>query len=289
MTKALTLTLNTQLAVLGQDVDRYSQAVKAIPILSAEEERKLAERLYNEGDLEAARALVIANLRFVLHIANGYRGYGLTHADIIQEGNVGLMKAVKRFDPNVGVRLVTFAVHWIRAEIHEFIMRNWRIVKVVTTKAQRKLFFNLRSAKKRLAWLSYSEVEAVAKDLGVTVKDVLEMEKRLGTSDTSFDGYDDDDDDAMPAPSAYLEDRRYDPAVMLERDEWENHGSTCLHQAFTKLDERSRDILQQRWLNEEKSTLQELANKYSVSAERIRQIENAAIKKLNKQLEPMVV
>ena len=286
MSNALTLGLTSQLAVLGQDVERYSQTVKAIPILSAEAERELAERFHRDGDLEAARALVLSNLRFVLHIANGYRGYGLPQADIIQEGNVGLMKAVKRFDPNVGVRLVTFAVHWIRAEIHEFIMRNWRIVKVVSTKAQRKLFFNLRSSKKGLSWLNNEEVNRIAEDLGVTPKDVLEMEKRMGMADTSFDGHlDDDDEDGVLAPSAYLADHRYDPAEVLEQDEWDNHGSAQLQDAFVRLDERSRDVLRQRWLNEEKSTLQDLADKYSVSAERIRQIENAAIKKLRKQMD----
>lgn len=288
MSNALAMNLSSQLVVLGQDVERYSQAVKAIPILSAEQERELAERLYRDGDVEAARILVLSNLRFVLHIANGYRGYGLPQADIIQEGNVGLMKAVKRFDPDVGVRLVTFAVHWIRAEIHEFIMRNWRIVKVVSTKAQRKLFFNLRSSKKRLSWLNHAEVEQIAEDLGVAPKDVLEMEKRLGMSDTSFDGHvEDDEDDNNLAPAAYLADQRYNPAEVLEADEWESHGSTQLQDAFVNLDERSRDILSRRWLNEEKATLQELADKYSVSAERIRQIENAAIKKLRKQMDAL--
>jgi RNA polymerase sigma-32 factor len=288
MSKALALGLHNQLAVLGQDVERYSQTVKAIPILGAEEERELAERWHRDGDMEAARLLVLSNLRFVLHIANGYRGYGLAQADIIQEGNVGLMKAVKRFDPGVGVRLVTFAVHWIRAEIHEFIMRNWRIVKVVTTKAQRKLFFNLRSAKKRLSWLTHREVEEVAADLGVSVKDVREMEKRMGMSDTAFDGHEDEDseDGGGWSPSAYIEDNRYNPADTLEADEWEEHGNTHLRQAFTQLDERSREILQRRWLNEEKATLQELADQYSVSAERIRQIETASLKKLRKQIEP---
>jgi RNA polymerase sigma-32 factor len=287
MSKALTLGLHNQLAVLGQDVERYSQTVKAIPILDAEEERELAERWHRDGDVEAARLLVLSNLRFVLHIANGYRGYGLSQADIIQEGNVGLMKAVKRFDPNVGVRLVTFAVHWIRAEIHEFIMRNWRIVKVVTTKAQRKLFFNLRSAKKHLSWLNYNETEKIAADLGVTIKDVQEMEKRMGMFDTAFDGHEDEDseDSNHWSPSAYLEDNRYNPAETLEAQEWEEYGNHHLEQAFTRLDERSREILQRRWLNEEKATLQELADEYSVSAERIRQIETASLKKLRKQME----
>jgi RNA polymerase sigma-32 factor len=287
MSNALAFGLNANLAVLGQDVERYSQTVKGIPILSVEEERNLAERWHRDADMEAARLLVMANLRFVLHIANGYRGYGLPHADIIQEGNVGLMKAVKRFDPGVGVRLVTFAVHWIRAEIHEFIMRNWRIVKVVTTKAQRKLFFNLRSQKKSLNWLNHKEVQAVAEDLGVTVKDVLEMEKRLGTSDSAFDGYSNDDDDNEGfAPATYLEDNRYNPSDMLELNEWEEHGSSQLSQALSTLDARSLDILQQRWMSDDnKTTLQDLADKYKVSAERIRQIESAAMKKMRAQIE----
>ncbi len=285
MSTALTLSLNAQLAVLGQDTERYTQAVKAIPILTAEAERELADRFYNEQDLNAARMLVLSHLRFVLHIANGYRGYGLPHADIIQEGNVGLMKAVKRFNPTVGVRLVTFAVHWIKAEIHEYILRNWRIVKVATTKAQRKLFFNLRSAKKRLGWMTQQEVEDVANDLGVTARDVLEMEKRLSMHDTAFDApVDADDDHDSIAPAVYLEDDRYDPAQMIEDEQWENRGQTALYEAFADLDERSQDILQSRWLAEEKATLHELAAKYNVSAERIRQIENSAIKKLKKQI-----
>lgn len=285
MSTALTLSLNAQLAVLGQDTERYTQAVKAIPILTAEAERELADRFYNEQDLNAARMLVLSHLRFVLHIANGYRGYGLPHADIIQEGNVGLMKAVKRFDPTVGVRLVTFAVHWIKAEIHEYILRNWRIVKVATTKAQRKLFFNLRSAKKRLGWMTQQEVEDVANDLGVTARDVLEMEKRLSMHDTAFDApVDADDDHDSVAPAAYLEDDRYDPAQMIEDEQWESQGQAALYEAFAELDERSQDIVQSRWLAEEKATLHELAAKYNVSAERIRQIENSAIKKLKKQI-----
>ncbi|RKZ49391.1 MAG: RNA polymerase sigma factor RpoH [Candidatus Parabeggiatoa sp. nov. 3] len=285
MSNALASTFNTQLAVSEQSIDTYIQAVKAIPVLSVEEEQKLARRLFEEDDLQAARQLVISHLRFVLYIAHSYRGYGLPLADLIQEGNIGLMKAVKRFDPNVGVRLVSFAVHWIRAEIHEFILRNWRIVKVVTTKAQRKLFFNLRSMKKRLGWLSLAEVENVAKDLGVSSKDVLEMEKRMSMQDVPFDGpVDSDDEDDVFAPAAYLEDSRYDPALLVEQNDWEEHGHQQLQQAFEKLDARSQDILQKRWLSEEKSTLQELANHYKVSAERIRQIENNAIKKLRKNM-----
>jgi RNA polymerase sigma-32 factor len=288
MSKALTLRNTTPLAVLDQDLDTYIQAIRAIPVLSVEDEQKLAERFQGEGDLDSARQLVMSHLRFVLYIAQSYMGYGLPLADLVQEGNIGLMKAVKRFDPNMGVRLVSFAVHWIRAEIHEYILRNWRIVKVVTTKAQRKLFFNLRSMKKRLGWLTPAEVENVARDLGVTSKDVLEMEKRLSAQDISFDGpVDGDDDDDVFAPSAYLEDRRYDPAVVIEQDEWEEHGHGQLQYAFEQLDDRSRDILQRRWMDENKATLQELAAKYQVSAERIRQIETNALKKLRKHIKLM--
>ncbi|KHD10705.2 RNA polymerase factor sigma-32 [Candidatus Thiomargarita nelsonii] len=286
MSNALALNFNTEIAVLSQDVESYRQTVKTIPTLDADKERELAERLQNEGSLEAARQLVMSHLRFVLYIAQGYRGYGLPEADLIQEGNIGLMKAVKRFDPSVGVRLVSFAVHWIRAEIHEFILRNWRIVKVVTTKAQRKLFFKLRSKKKRLGWLLSEEVENIAKDLGVSNKDVLEMEKRLSAQDVAFDApSDSDNDDEAFAPAAYLEDNRYDPAVLAEQDDWKAQGHKQLHRAFEKLDARSLDILQKRWLSEEKTTLQDLALHYKVSAERIRQIENNAIKKLKKHIE----
>jgi RNA polymerase sigma-32 factor len=288
MSNALTLRNTTPLAVLDQDLDTYIQAIRAIPVLSVEDEQKLAERFQGEGDLDSARQLVMSHLRFVLYIAQSYMGYGLPLADLVQEGNIGLMKAVKRFDPNMGVRLVSFAVHWIRAEIHEYILRNWRIVKVVTTKAQRKLFFNLRSMKKRLGWLTPTEVENVARDLGVTSKDVLEMEKRLSAQDISFDGpVDGDDEDDVFAPSAYLEDRRYDPAVVIEQDEWEEHGHGQLQYAFEQLDDRSRDILQRRWMDENKATLQELADKYQVSAERIRQIESNALKKLRKHIKLM--
>ncbi len=285
MAKALALAFDTQLAVLGQSPESYMQAVKTIPMITAKEERELAER-FQEGDLNAARQLVLSHLRFVMYIAQGYRGYGLAQADLIQEGNIGLMKAVKRFDPSVGVRLVSFAVHWIRAEIHEYILRNWRIVKVVTTKAQRKLFFNLRSMKKGLSWLTQSEVESVAQDLGVSTKDVLEMEKRLSSQDIAFDAPSDadDDEDSFFSPSAYLEDRRYDPADLIEKYEWEIHGHGQLEQALGQLDARSRDIVQQRWLGENKATLQELAGRYQVSAERIRQIENEAFKKLKSSL-----
>ena len=288
MSKSATKALksNAQWIILGQDVDDYTRAVKAIPMLSAEEERKLAVRLREDDDLEAARQLVISHLRFVLYIAQSYRGYGLPEADLIQEGNIGLMKAIKRFDPAVGVRLISFAVHWIRAEIHEFILRNWRIVKVVTTKAQRKLFFNLRSMKKRLGWLSAAEVENVAKELGVTSKDVLEMEKRLSMQDVPFDtpAENEEDDDAF-APAAYLEDNRFNPATLVEQEDWENDGSNQLQHAIKQLDARSQDILQKRWLSEEKSTLQQLAKHYKVSAERIRQIESNAMKKLKNHIE----
>ena len=268
----------------GANLEAYVQTVSSIPILSVEEERTLADRLFYQQDLEAARQLVMSHLRFVAHIARSYSGYGLAQADLIQEGNVGLMKAVKRFNPEMGVRLVSFAVHWIRAEIHEFILRNWRIVKVATTKAQRKLFFNLRSAKKKLAWLSHDEVNAVAEDLGVAVREVREMESRLYGQDLGFDGAQDDDDDTAYAPVHYLEDKRYDPATQLESADWSDSSSQQLQEGLAQLDERSRDILYQRWLAEEKATLHELAAKYQVSAERIRQLEKNAMNKLKKHI-----
>lgn len=285
--QALPMNINHLAVISEESIDRYMQTVRAIPTLTEHEERELAERFFNEQDVEAARKLVISHLRFVLYIAQGYRGYGLPIADLVQEGNIGLMKAVKRFDPNVGVRLVSFAVHWIRAEIHEFILKNWRIVKVATTKAQRKLFFNLRSAKKRLGWLSHQEVETVANDLGVSTKEVLEMEKRLSSYDTSFDSPvdADDEDDQNFSPSAYLEDNRYDPALLIEQVEWESQRDAQLLQSVENLDERSRNILEKRWLKEDdKTTLQDLADHYKVSAERIRQIENSAMKKIRKQM-----
>ncbi|MNO95653.1 RNA polymerase sigma factor RpoH [compost metagenome] len=255
--------------------------VNSIPLLTVEQERDLAERLYYEQDLEAARQMVMAHLRFVVHIARSYAGYGLAQADLIQEGNVGLMKAVKRFNPEMGVRLVSFAVHWIKAEIHEFILRNWRIVKVATTKAQRKLFFNLRSQKKRLAWLNNDEVHRVAESLGVEPREVREMESRLSGQDMAFDpAAEADDDSAFQSPAHYLEDHRYDPAVQLEDADWSDNSTSNLHEALQGLDERSRDILYQRWLAEEKATLHELADKYSVSAERIRQLEKNAMNKV---------
>jgi RNA polymerase sigma-32 factor len=255
-------------------------------MLSAEEEKDLARRLRDFNDLDAARRLVMSHLRFVVHVARGYEGYGLAQADLIQEGNIGLMKAVKRFDPELNVRLVSFAVHWIRAEIHEFILRNWRIVKVATTKAQRKLFFNLRSAKQRLGWFTREEVDAVAKDLGVKPETVVEMEARMSGYDAPLEGdADHDEDTGYVAPIAYLADQRADPAAELEADEWESHHSDRLHQALAKLDDRSRDIVSRRWLADNKSTLHELADQYQVSAERIRQLESNAIKKLKVALE----
>ena len=272
-----------QLAVPTGSLESYIQAVASVPVLSAEEEKSLAERYRQHEDLAAAQQLVLSNLRFVVHVARGYSGYGLPQADLIQEGNIGLMKAVKRFDPAVGVRLISFAVHWIRAEIHEYILRNWRIVKVATTKAQRKLFFNLRSAKKRLGWLNHEEVENVAKDLGVSSRDVLEMESRLSGHDIGFDGREGDDDDnhSTPAPSGWLQQESdNEPALLLEADEWADFQRDQLHSALAKLDARSRDIISKRWLSESKTTLQELANEYGVSAERIRQLEANAIRKL---------
>jgi len=265
----------------GQSLEAFVQVAHSIPVLTVEEERSLAERLYYEGDLEAARQLVMSHLRFVAHVAKTYSGYGLSQADLIQEGNVGLMKAVKRFNPEVGVRLVSFAVHWIKAEMHEFILRNWRIVKVATTKAQRKLFFNLRGAKSRLAWFTNEEVEAVAKDLNVKPETVREMEGRLTSIDMGFDaGVDDDDDSAFKAPVHYLEDHSMDPSTLLERSNWKENSNQQLAGALEQLDERSQDILRQRWLSEDKATLHDLAGKYGVSAERIRQLEKNAMKKI---------
>ena len=270
----------------GRDLNGYIQAVSSISMLSVEEERELAFRLYDEDDLEAARRLVLSHLRFVVHIARSYSGYGLPQADLIQEGNIGLMKAVKRFDPNQGVRLVSFAVHWIKAEIHEFVLRNWRIVKIATTKAQRKLFFNLRSAKKRLSWLNNDEVDAIARDLNVKPEVVREMEGRLTAYDAGFDAApgEDDESSAYLAPVHYLDDTDSDPAVQLEDSDWEDDASRRLQLALAALDERSRDILQRRWLSENKSTLHELAEVYGVSAERIRQLEKNAMKKIRQQI-----
>ena len=267
--------------VPGANLPAYVQAVSSIPILSAERERELGEDLYFNDNLAAARELVMSHLRFVVHIARSYSGYGLAEADLIQEGNVGLMKAVKRFNPEKGVRLVSFAVHWIKAEMHEYILRNWRIVKVATTKAQRKLFFNLRSAKKNLAWLSADEAKAVADDLGVDVKEVQRMEGRLSSRDLAFDApAGADDDEGWQAPQYYLEDLGADPALAVESSDWQKSSEESLHSALSDLDERSRDILAQRWLADEKATLHELADRYGVSAERIRQLEQGAMKKL---------
>ncbi|HTF96163.1 MAG TPA: RNA polymerase sigma factor RpoH [Cellvibrio sp.] len=264
----------------GSNLNAYVQAVSSFSILTIEEEQELARDLHLNGNLDAARKLVMAHLRFVVHIARSYNGYGLPLGDLVQEGNVGLMKAVKRFDPDKGVRLVSFAVHWIKAEIHEFILRNWRIVKIATTKAQRKLFFNLRGAKKRLAWLSNDEAHAVAQDLGVDVKQVREMEGRLASYDAGFDAGEDDDDDTYVAPAHYLEDNRYDPAARLEESNWEESNVNGLEKALEKLDDRSRVILQRRWLNDDKATLHDLAAEYGVSAERIRQLEKNAMNKV---------
>ncbi len=264
----------------GANLSAYVQAVSCFSILTVEEEQQLANDLYFNGNLDAARKLVMAHLRFVVHIARSYNGYGLPLGDLVQEGNVGLMKAVKRFNPEKGVRLVSFAVHWIKAEIHEFILRNWRIVKIATTKAQRKLFFNLRSAKKRLAWLSNDEAAAVAQDLGVEVKQVREMEGRLASYDAGFDADEDDEDSSYVAPAHYLEDNRYDPAARLEETNWEESNVNGLESAMQKLDDRSRVILQRRWLNDDKATLHDLAAEYGVSAERIRQLEKNAMNKV---------
>ncbi len=267
-------------------LEGYIQAVNSIPMLTAEQERKLAERLQSNEDLDAARQLVMSHLRFVVHIARTYSGYGLPQADLIQEGNIGLMKAVKRFDPTVGVRLVSFAVHWIKAEIHEYVLKNWRMVKVATTKAQRKLFFNLRKAKKRLGWFNQDEVRAVADDLGVSPEEVVEMEARMSGQDHSFDGWDDEENDTSFAPAQYLEDKSSDVAAVYESDNWDSHAEVRLAHALRGLDERSQQIIRARWLDEDnKITLQELADRYGVSAERVRQLEKNALKKLKDVLE----
>lgn len=277
---------NLELVVPTGSLETYQAAVARIPVLSAEEERDLALRLRDDNDLDAARKLVMSHLRFVAYIARGYRGYGLPEADLIQEGSIGLMKAVKRFDPDMNVRLVSFAVHWIKAEIHEYIIRNWRIVKIATTKAQRKLFFNLRKVRSRLGWMGREEINTVAKDLGVTPENVMEMEARLNAHDAAFDPSpaESSDDDSNFAPAAYLEDQRPDPAAALEDSQWKAHSEQQLKTALKQLDERSMDILNSRWLAENKATLHELADKYDVSAERIRQLENNALKKLKKAM-----
>lgn len=278
MTQLLPVALIPQGSIEG-----YLRAANAYPMLTAEEELELAERLYYEEDLEAAKTLVLSHLRFVVHIARNYVGYGLPQADLIQEGNIGLMKAVRRFNPEFGVRLVSFAVHWIKAEIHEYVLKNWRIVKVATTKAQRKLFFNLRKNKTRLGWFSSDEVETVAKELGVTTKDVLEMESRMASPDMAFDlANDDDSSDSMPqAPVMFLEDKQSNFAQTIEYDNWEQHATDKLVDALACLDERSQDIIQSRWLDDDnKMTLHDLAAKYNVSAERVRQLEKTAMLKL---------
>lgn len=266
-------------------IDAYIGAAYQIPVLTADEERDFAERLRDHGDMEAARHLVLSHLRFVIRIARGYLGYGLPLPDLIQEGSVGLMKAVRRFEPDVGVRLVSFAVHWIRAEIHEYILRNWRIVKVATTKAQRKLFFNLRSKKKRLGWFTYKEVQEVAEELGVKPETVLQMESRLANQDLAFDGSDNDDDEGPSAPSTYLPDMRMEPASAVEREDTIADRRERLLSTLDGLDDRSKTILRERWLTEKKQTLHELAQQFGVSAERIRQIEKNAMKKMRVQLE----
>jgi RNA polymerase sigma-32 factor len=282
MSNALVSAHAMTLPVPHEQLDTYLQAVYRVPLLSAEREHELAVRLRDHDDVDAARELVVSHLRFVVRIARGYSGYGLPLADLIQEGGIGLMKAVKRFNPDVGVRLVSFAVHWIKAEIHEFILRNWRIVKVATTKAQRKLFFNLRSNKKRLGWFSREEVESVAEDLGVSPETVLEMESRLSGQDVSFDPVAPSEDEEISwSPSAYLMAPAIsDPAHSLENSDWENQTNGRLYQALEQLDERDRVILEQRWLKEQKATLHELAERFGISAERIRQLEKTAINKL---------
>ncbi|RCU50969.1 MULTISPECIES: RNA polymerase sigma factor RpoH [Corallincola] len=276
-----TSTQSMALTVPSGNIESYVRMVNAIPMLTAEEEKSLAERLQQDGDLAAARQLIMSHLRFVVHVAKGYAGYGLPQADLIQEGSIGLMKAVKRFDPTVGVRLVSFAVHWIKAEIHEYVLRNWRIVKIATTKAQRKLFFNLRKNKKRLGWFNQEEVSTVAEELGVSRKEVMEMEARMSSHDQAFELSNDDDEKGTSfSPALYLEDKTSDFAESVEQENWDANAASRLKSAIDTLDERSRDILQARWLSDEKQTLQDLADKYQVSAERVRQLEKNAMKKL---------
>ncbi|HEY8037880.1 MAG TPA: RNA polymerase sigma factor RpoH [Methylobacter sp.] len=282
MSNALALPVNLSVGTF----DAYLNVVRQMPKLTVEQERELALKFRDNGDLEAARELVMTNLRFVIHVARGYSGYGLSMPDIIQEGNIGLMKAVKRFDPDIGVRLVSFAVHWIKAEIHEYVIKNWGIVKVATTKAQRKLFFNLRKSKQDLGWLSNDEAVAIANDLDVDVSAVYEMEKRLGSRDMSFDmSADDSAEDSYVAPASYLHQHGADPAVLIENSDWVGHEQDILADAMAELDERSQDILSSRWLVEKKATLHELAERYNVSAERIRQLEQNAMKKLRAAVE----
>jgi len=278
-------TIDSMSLVPQGSIGAYVQSVNQFSMLSAEEEKELAERLFNDGDLDAAKKLVMSHLRFVAYIAKSYAGYGLPQADLIQEGNIGLMKAVKRFDPSVGVRLASFAVHWIKSEIHEYVIRNWRVVKVATTKAQRKLFFNLRKAKKRLGWFSQDEVQTVAENLNVSTKDVLEMESRLNGQDQAFDLSDSDDDESNFAPVQYLEDKSADVAVSVESENSQLHLKNKLYASLSQLDERSQDIISSRWLSEPKATLQDLAGRYNVSAERVRQLEANAINKLKANID----
>jgi len=281
MSSAIALPVNLSVGTF----DAYLNLVKQMPKLSSEQEYDLAIKFRDQGDVEAARQLVMGNLGFVVHVAKGYSGYGLPMPDIVQEGNVGLMKAVKRFDPEIGVRLITFAVHWIKAEIHEYVIKNWGIVKVATTKTQRKLFFNLRKSKENTGWLSNDEATAIAGDLNVEVSCVYEMEKRLGNRDMPFDlSADASDDDSYVAPASYLQQHGADPAEVLENADWEGRGQQALAKAIATLDERSKGILESRWLVEKKSTLHELAERYQVSAERIRQLEQNAMKKLRAAL-----
>ncbi|WP_386691572.1 MULTISPECIES: RNA polymerase sigma factor RpoH [unclassified Lonepinella] len=262
------------------NLEGYIRAANEYPMLTADEEKELAERLYYKEDLEAAKALILSHLRFVIHVARGYSGYGLPQADLIQEGNIGLMKAVKRFNPEVGVRLVSFAVHWIKAEIHEYVLRNWRIVKVATTKAQRKLFFNLRKTKQRLGWFNENEVDLVANELGVSKQDVIEMESRMTGADVGFDLPNDESEEETFAPSMYLEDKSSNFAAELENENFESQAVDQLTVAMESLDERSQDIIKARWLDDNKATLHDLAAKYNISAERVRQLETNALKKL---------
>ncbi len=280
-----TKSLATPFSVPTGSLESYISAVNSISMLTPEEESSLGQQVKDDGDLNAAQRMIMSHLRFVVHIARGYRGYGLPQGDLIQEGNIGLMKAVKRFDPDKKVRLVSFAVHWIKAEIHEYILRNWRIVKIATTKAQRKLFFNLRRKKKRLGWFSDEEVHTVAEELGVTTKDVLQMEARLTYQDNAFDGHDEEDSESTPVvPANYLESAEPSPEQSVIKSDIKKTQSNLLHSALATLDDRSRDIVSQRWLNDDKQTLQELAGKYDISAERIRQLENNAMKKLRETM-----
>lgn len=277
-------TLSMRLPVPISSLESYITYVNQVPMLTQEQELALATRLQEQNDLDAAKQLVMPHARYVVKVAKNYMGYGLPLADLIQEGNIGLMKAVKRFNPKMGVRLVTFAIHWIKSEIHEFVLRNWRIVKVATTKAQRKLFFNLRSAKKQLTWFTKQEVEDVAKDLGVKPETVREMEMRMHSSDASLEAHFDDDNYSDVIPTKYLEDNRYNPSNTLEASDWSDQANAQLHEALVQLDSRSQEIVRARWLNDDKLTLQELADKFQVSAERVRQLEKMAMQKLKRAL-----